>query len=94
MKFSSQWRVSIGIAGNKKVSPHSLRHSRATHLLEANVGVDIYKLKEFLGHNNIKTTEIYLHLSTKSLVDSIEFADMIIEKSLKGNKELLLELMA
>jgi site-specific recombinase XerC len=45
-----------------------------------------------LGHNNIKTTEIYLHLSTQSLVDSIELADMYIAKALQGNKELKLEM--
>lgn len=64
----------------KKVTPHSLRHSRATHLCDANV--DIYKLKDFLGHNNIKTTEIYLHLSKLSLVNHIAAADQIIAQSL------------
>lgn len=78
---------------NKQVTPHSLRHSRATHLLEAGGSVDIYKLKELLGHNNIKTTEIYLHLSTKSLVDCIEMADRHIQAQ-QRNKELLIELAA
>jgi len=78
-----------GIA--KKVTPHSLRHSRLTHLCEA--GMDIYKLKEFAGHNNIKTTEIYLHLSKSALVSNTELADMIILQALQ-NSELLLELAA
>jgi site-specific recombinase XerD len=78
---------------NKRITPHSLRHSRATHLLEAGGSIDIYKLKELLGHNNIKTTEIYLHLSTKSLVDCIEMADKYIQLQQK-NKELLLEVAA
>jgi len=73
----------------KKVTPHSLRHSRLTHLCEA--GLDIYKLKEFAGHNNIKTTEIYLHLSKSSLVTNTEMADMIIAQAF-SNKELKLEL--
>jgi site-specific recombinase XerD len=73
----------------KKVTPHSLRHSRLTHLCEA--GMDIYKLKEFAGHNNIKTTEIYLHLSKSSLVNNTELADLIIAQSLH-NSELLIEL--
>lgn len=77
---------------NKQVTPHCLRHSRATHLLETGGEVDIYKLKELLGHNNIKTTEIYLHLSTKSLIDCIERADEYINKCF--NKELLLEMAA
>mgnify|MGYP002785453401 FL=1 len=79
---------------NKRCTPHSLRHSRATHLLESPIGnFDIYKLKEFLGHNNIKTTEIYLHLSKKSLIDSIALADQYINQSF-ANKELLLEAAA
>jgi site-specific recombinase XerD len=77
---------------HKRVTPHSLRHSRATHLLEAGIKGGIYALKELMGHNNIKTTEIYLHLSTQSLVDSIELADMYISKALQGNKELKLEM--
>ncbi len=74
----------------KRATPHSLRHSRATHLSDA--GVDIYKIKDFLGHNNIKTTEGYLHLAKQSLVNHIAFADQVIESALKANKELMLEM--
>lgn len=65
---------------SKSVGIHSLRHSFATHLLEK--GTDIYYIKELLGHFNIKTTEIYLHVSKKSLVNVISPLDELHRKGM------------
>lgn len=54
---------------NRHVTPHLLRHTAATHLLEG--GADLKTVQDYLGHVRIQTTEIYLHIATRHLVRSV-----------------------
>ena len=62
--------LAIKINLNKKISPHTLRHSFATHLLKN--GADLRSIQQMLGHESITTTEVYVHLDTSYLKEIVE----------------------
>jgi integrase/recombinase XerD len=66
-KVFEQAKLKAGVT--QKGGIHSMRHSYATHLLEQ--GTDIKVIQELLGHNNLKTTERYTHVSVK-LIEKVQ----------------------
>ncbi|MFA5660558.1 MAG: site-specific tyrosine recombinase/integron integrase [Bacilli bacterium] len=67
-KMIKAYAVAAGITQN--ISPHSLRHAFATHLLEN--GAELRAVQAMLGHTNIATTEIYTHVSTKRIISAYD----------------------
>ena len=53
------------VSNNEKLSPHSLRHTFATHMLDR--GADILAIKKLLGHSSLSSTQIYTHLQPEKI---------------------------
>lgn len=70
MVFTMLRRTAHDAGIRKQVSPHTFRHSFATHLMES--GADIRVVQEMLGHSSVSTTEIYTHLDQNFLRDQME----------------------
>ena len=70
MIFTIVRQTAANAGMEKKISPHTFRHSFATHLLEN--GADLRSIQLMMGHENITTTEVYMHLDTQHLSKSMQ----------------------
>jgi integrase/recombinase XerD len=68
----------------RRVTPHMLRHSAATQLIES--GVDIRFVQRLLGHASLATTEIYTHVTNRALRDAVTTADVLNDAMTGGDR--------
>ena len=79
-RLVKKYALKAGI--RQETSPHTLRHAAATHLLEA--GADLRYIQEFLGHENVTTTQRYLHMSVEHLREPVETFGSLAHEDIPG----------
>lgn len=72
MMYADKVRENFSALMPKRLSPHSFRHSKATHLLQA--GMNIIYVRDFLGHSSVKTTETYVRMDSEQKRKALEAA--------------------
>ena len=70
MVFEIIKRLSSDIGLKKNISPHTFRHSFASHLLQN--GADLRAIQQMLGHESITTTEVYMHVDRSQLAEVVQ----------------------
>ena len=68
--FTQVKKYALDVGINKNISPHTLRHCFATHLLEN--GADLLMVSRMLGHSHLETTQIYTHLSSRRIIEAYD----------------------
>lgn len=86
------WQTLRKVAGLEHLTLHQLRHNYASYLL--NAGVDIYSIKKLLGHSDIKTTERYAHLRTKTLQDASDHASLVIQGAMESSMQRQIQVVS